>query len=65
MAEAYGNVDEHRREMAKKLDRRRGFRYCPRCPGKVPATHVGLTNGLAMTQGCEWHMRLWVKNPHR
>lgn len=24
-------------------------------------THMGMCRGLAMTSGCEWHMRRWVK----
>jgi hypothetical protein len=28
------------------------------CPNR--ATHMGMCNGVALTHGCEWHMRKWV-----
>lgn len=31
------------------------------CGGKI--SHGGYANGLAMTSGCEWAMRRWVKDP--
>lgn len=31
------------------------------CAGKI--SHGGYANGLAMTSGCEWAMRRWVKDP--
>lgn len=31
------------------------------CGGR--ATHVGLGDGVALTSGCEWSMRLWVRDP--
>lgn len=50
----------HRRDMeACKRMRRR----CPFCPGRSRATHVGRANGLAMMSGCEWHVRMWVRDP--
>lgn len=30
------------------------------CGGK--ASHVGKANGLAMATGCEWSMRVWVRD---
>ena len=33
------------------------------CGGK--ASHVGMSNGLAMTSGCEMSMRRWMKTEHR
>ncbi len=57
-------------------DGRARRRPCPWCPptgssgkvlghraqGKPPrATHIGLSNGVEVTTGCEWHMRAWVK----
>jgi hypothetical protein len=40
--------------------RYRNRRKCPwGCGGKQ--SHGGYVNGLAMTGGCEWSMRRWVK----
>lgn len=32
------------------------------CGGKC--SHAGMANGLAMTRGCEWSMRRWVRDPN-
>lgn len=29
---------------------------------KPMATHAGCANGMAMTSGCEWHMRQWLRD---
>lgn len=48
-------------------DRRRGRRKCGFMSGadregcQRRVTHMGMCRGLAMTCGCEWHMRRWVK----
>lgn len=58
---AWGRADGHRRTCRPKPDQRSGRRVCSihKCPRAC--THTGFANGLAMTSGCEWHMRLWVK----
>lgn len=57
----YANADQHIRYM-KLLPgpwRNRRKCYCG-CGGKQ--SHGGYANGLAMTGGCEWSMRQWVKH---
>ncbi len=34
-----------------------------RCSCGVRATHVGTAAGVAMITACEWHTRMWVRNP--
>lgn len=34
-----------------------------RCPCGQRETHVGLGDGVALTSGCEWCVRLWVRDP--
>lgn len=42
--------------------RRRGCRYCAAMGlGKVPVTHVGKANGIALVRGCKWHVRKWAR----
>ena len=36
-------------------------RRCSCCTRR--ATHAGLANGCAMTVGCEWRVRQWVRDP--
>jgi hypothetical protein len=44
--------------------RYRNRRKCPcGCGGKQ--SHGGYVNGLAMTGGCEWAMRQWVKHGYK
>jgi len=54
----WGSVAHHKREVVRSSSRRR----CPFCPGKARATHAGQCNGVTMVCGCEWHMRLWVRD---
>ena len=59
------NTAIHPRWLSVRPNRRRGPRYCPWCPKRTnKATHVGICNGLAMVSGCEWHMRMWLRNPN-
>jgi hypothetical protein len=41
-------------------NRRRRCHQCPQYP-RTAATHAGCANGLAMTSGCEWHVRKWLQ----
>lgn len=44
-------------------DGRRRRRRCGHgddCPNR--ATHLGMANGVALTTGCEFHMRVWVRD---
>lgn len=59
MTEAWGSAFEHRREMREIL---RKYRQKCSCCGKR-ATHCGTANGLGMMSGCEWRVRLWVRDP--
>lgn len=54
----------HPRTMRRKPDLRKGDRWCWQCKrmgAQNRATHFGCCNGAAMTEGCEWHVRRWVK----
>lgn len=46
-------------------DKRRTRRRCPfnQCVGQT--THSGFANGVCLMQGCEFHVRQWVKHPDR
>lgn len=60
------NSETDPRTMAPRTDRRFGRRRClliDCCPR--PTTHIGLANGMGMTIGCEWHVRMWVKQGAR
>lgn len=35
------------------------------CGCAMPKTHVGMTNGVALTSGCELSIRRWVKSGAR
>lgn len=39
---------------------RRKCRQGEDCPNR--ATHLGMANGVALMAGCEFHVRLWVRN---
>lgn len=56
--------DQQLRYVLKEPDGRRRRRRCRQgdvpCPGF--ATHRGCANGLALTGGCEWHMRQWARS---
>jgi hypothetical protein len=62
----YGNSHVHMRYAAPRPQMRR---RCGRCGDdgrkatatKATATHVGMTNGVALTSGCEWHVYQWIK----
>jgi len=32
------------------------------CGCKTRATHIGLGDGVALTMGCEFHVRVWVRD---
>lgn len=42
---------------------------CRKCPGKgyqrPRTTHAGTAGGAAMTSGCEWHVRQWLRDARR
>lgn len=47
--------------------RKRSRRVCYACPKtsgrhRKLATHVGQCNGVTLTMGCEWHVRLWARS---
>lgn len=57
----YANAETQQRYMKLLPGRWRNRRKCCcGCGGKQ--SHGGYTNGLAMTGGCEWSMRVWVKH---
>jgi hypothetical protein len=62
MSARWGSASEHQRTMVRNPDMRRGRRWCPWCPTRNRATHVGLANGIGLMSGCEWHVRQWVKD---
>lgn len=39
---------------------RRSHCYCG-CKGRV--THLGMANGISLTEGCEMYVARWVKDP--
>lgn len=57
-------TDHHRYALAIKSRRR-----CPFHEGRLRdaprVTHAGQANGLTLMNGCEWHVRQWVRDPHR
>lgn len=55
----WANVDQHRRAIEPMPTPHRLKCYCG-CEGK--ATHRGTCNGISMTDGCELHVRRWMKN---
>lgn len=61
----WGSVTDHQRELlpVSKKQRRR-CPYCPKDSGRK-ITHLGAANGVALMSGCEWHVRMWVKDPRR
>jgi len=43
---------------------RGGRRRCAQAGGcAAKCTHLGLANGIVLMDGCEWHVRMWVKDP--
>ena len=54
------NIDHRYLKPYPRMRRRCGLDGC-----RVRATHVGMCNGLGMTYGCEWHMRVWAKERQR
>lgn len=60
----WGSVLRHRLSVGPAPNRRRRCRYCPANARKA-ATHVGYANGVAMTQGCEWHVHKWFNDTLR
>lgn len=57
---AYGDADVHERYMdVYQFQHHR--RLCG-CGCKTKATHVGMCNGVALTQGCELSIRRWVRD---
>jgi len=53
----WGSADQHRRYLVPAPNRRRKCR-CG-CGGHT--THIGKANGVALTSGCEMHVRRWVR----
>ena len=54
------DASTHQRSMELLPSRRRNRRKCHcGCGGKQ--SHGGYANGVAMTGGCEWSIRRWVK----
>lgn len=53
----WGSADGHRSMVQTRPTSRRRCSCC----GKR-ATHVGLGDGLALMQGCEMHVRRWVRD---
>ena len=53
-----GSATEHQRYIKQSGSRRR----CPWCPKghRKRAAYVGMANGVALTSGCEWHVRMWM-----
>ncbi len=56
-----GRVGSERGARTWALAPARGRRRCFCCGKKV--THIGLGDGVALIDGCEWRVRLWVRNP--
>lgn len=60
----WGEVSDQMRYALARPDRRRGARWCHSCAAvgvRRPMTHMGMSNGLALTSGCEWHIRQWTR----
>jgi hypothetical protein len=57
----FGSVFHHELTIRPALNKRRRCWECKRDGVKRAATHVGCANGLAMANGCEWHMRKWMQ----
>lgn len=57
------NSDRHARYLYPKPKGSGGARKCkhgsPMCGNRN--THFGAANGVCLTSGCEWHMRMWAK----
>ena len=58
----YADALTHKRSCEKRTGRR-GRRLCSLggCPNAC--THQGNANGCGMMQGCEFHVRMWVRSP--
>ncbi len=56
----WAHADLHRRTIAPIVGRKGRRRCCCGC-GKM-STHTGRANGIAMTAGCEWFVRIWVRD---
>lgn len=52
----YGSARDHVRYLEPFKSRKK----C-RCGCNGPVTHLGKANGVALTSGCEMHVRRWVK----
>lgn len=58
---AWGSSVHHKRYMEPVDPKRR--RRCSRCQRPRPrATHRGMANGVCLMTGCEWHVRVWVRD---
>lgn len=57
----WGSASEHQRYMEEIPVLPGRKRRCGYGCGK-PSTHMGMANGLCLTSGCEWHMRIWVRD---
>lgn len=70
---AWGSVEDHPRRIRQIADGRSRRARCRFCSGgRNKRTHIGVVLGVddkrkqvpvAMMSGCEWHVRMWVKNP--
>jgi hypothetical protein len=47
------------------LKKKRGRKEICGCGCKTPVTHSGLAGGYGMCTGCEFSMRLWVKQGYK
>lgn len=59
----WGSAKDHPRTLVPKDPKDASRRSCPFTPCRGKSTHMGQANGVTMTSGCEWHMRLWVRDP--
>ena len=53
----YGNSETQTRYMEPLKSRRK----C-QCGCNARETHLGMCNGVGLSSGCEWSMRVWVKD---
>lgn len=56
----WGSQEGHDRYISASPKLRRPCWMCRRMNVRKRATHLGCCNGVAMTFGCEWHMRKWA-----
>lgn len=54
----YGHEDGHRTSEPRPRMRQRCW-----CGCRGRKTHTGMADGVALMYGCEWLVRLWVRDP--